>query len=226
MKQLVIGLGEVGQAIKNILDCEGHDPQKEVLAEGEFDVLHICFPYSEVFQEKVLGYRETFTPSLVIIHSTVPLGTSESLGAVHSPVRGVHPRLEAGIRTFMKYFGGEQAEEAAALFRKAGIETRVVASAKTSEALKLWDTTMYGWNILLEKEIYDYCQRHQLDFDVIYKHANQTYNDGYERLELPFYKKYILEQVYGPIGGHCVVQNCELLDSPISDYIKEYNASL
>ena len=61
------------------------------------------------------------------------------------------------------------------------------------------------------------------DFDLIYTHANESYNKGYEKLGHPEYKKYILKHVDGKIGGHCVLQNCPFLDSWISSLIQEEN---
>ena len=57
--QLVIGLGEVGQALQKILSCEGFDPIKNILPMlVTYDVLHICFPYSQTFKESVIKYKE------------------------------------------------------------------------------------------------------------------------------------------------------------------------
>ncbi len=94
---LVVGLGEVGMALQEVLECDGHDPFKGIEAkEGHYDVLHIAFPYNQTkynFKTVVAEYRKKFTPNLVIIHSTVPVGVSRELDAVHSPIRGVHPHL-------------------------------------------------------------------------------------------------------------------------------------
>ena len=61
---------------------------------------------------------------------------------------------------------------------------------------------------------------------MVYTHANQSYNDGYNELGHPQYKKYILKHMEGKIGGHCVISNLDLLDSDVSDIIKKYNANL
>jgi hypothetical protein len=221
---LVIGLGQIGTAIKEILQCDGQD--KEILFSGHYDVLHICIPALKNFVEVVEMYRELYTPNLIIVHSTVPIGTCKQLGAVHSPCRGIHPNLKEGIMTFVKYFGGEKAEEASQIFTEKGIKVKCIKDSNTVEALKLWDTTQYGWNIMLEKEIYKYCQENGLDFDLIYTDANKTYNEGYEELGHPEYKKYILKQVDGTVGGHCVLQNLPLLGGLIADTINEYNSKL
>lgn len=218
MTQLVIGLGEVGSAVRAVLECDGLDlegPKK-----AQYDALHICFPYSECFIKWVRTYRRFFGAKLVVVHSTVPLGTCRQLKAVSSPVRGVHPHLEEGVRTFVKFFGGPQALEAAKLFKAKGVKTMCFSSERDTEAMKLWDTTIYGWNILIEKAIKAYCERHGLDFNAVYKLANLTYNEGYAALGRREYAKYVLKDFPGPIGGHCVRENWELLDDPIAELSK------
>lgn len=218
-KNLVIGLGEIGSAIQKILGCDGYDAKFEdnVSIEGPYDVIHICFPYNEEFIGAVRDYRDITQAKLVIVHSTVPVGTCDTLGVVHSPVRGVHPKLEEGIRTFTKFFGGEQAMTAAKIFRAKGIKTMCSLEARETEALKLWDTTIYGWNILIQKAIKAYCEKNDLDFGMVYTMANKTYNAGYEALGHPEFTKYVLKDFPGTIGGHCVRENWELLDDPIAD---------
>jgi UDP-N-acetyl-D-mannosaminuronate dehydrogenase len=227
MNHLVIGLGEIGTAIQNILQCDGYDYIDKKMPDSEYDVIHICYPYFEDFRTETIFYKDCFKANLVIIHSTVPIGTTESLGDdyVVSPCRGVHPRLEEGIRTFVKYFGGKKAHEAAQIFGSLGmaIKTHATTDSRSIEALKLWDTTIYGWNIILEKEIHKFCKENNLDFDFVYTLANLSYNIGYRELKQNQYKKYILTHKDGPIGGHCIIPNCELLDSWVSDVIIEKN---
>ena len=90
MINLVIGMGEVGKAIQQILGCDSINSNFDNLK--DYDTIHICFPYSDEFIEQVKSYQETYKPSLTIVHSTVPVGTCKKLGAVHSPIRGIHPQ--------------------------------------------------------------------------------------------------------------------------------------
>lgn len=231
MKHLVIGLGEVGSAIQKVLNCEGLDLDKEAqkkadlikpFEDGLYDFLHICIPYTEKFVHNVKVFQNrynSFTEGrhlkpLVVVHSTVPLGTCDANGWVHSPVRGVHPHMEEGLRTFTKYFGGENANEAALEFnRVTKIQCISEDKAATTEALKLWDTTQYGVMIALEKEIHAYCKRHGLDFYTVYEHANRTYNEGYMKLGRDEVVRPYLRHIPGPIGGHCVIPNAEIIAS-------------
>jgi hypothetical protein len=231
MKNLVIGYGEVGQAISRVLNTNDVIDKNSgiYLKNGpqEFDTMHICFPYTAgEFEKEVTAYQNTFRPKITIIHSSVPLGTSDKLNAVHSPIRGVHPHLEKGIRTFVKYFGGFKAHEAAAIFAEKGIETRVIRDARTTEASKLWDTTQYGIMILLEKEIYKFCRDNGLDFEVVYASFNETYNEGYRELGMGYVNRPALMHKDGKIGGHCVVENAALLDTDLARLIIEKNSLL
>ena len=223
-KQIVIGLGEIGRSIKIVLNCDGMDIEKT--EKQHYDTIHICFPYSDNFIEEVKKYQNYFTPSLTVIHSTVQIGTSKKLGAVHSPVRGKHPNLENGIRNFVKYFGGDKSKEASKIFSELGIAVSDGHTSDTTEALKIWDTTQYGLNIILEKEIKNFCDKNKLDFNTVYTDANCTYNEGYEKLGNPEYKKYNLKHSDGKVGGHCVINNLAFLDSDIANFIKEFNKKL
>lgn len=217
--QLVIGLGEVGSALRKILNCDGYDKylyeEDEKTPTYSYDIIHICFPCTnqKKFIEEVNFYKTIHSARIVVVHSSVPIGTCEKLGATHSPIRGVHPYLEEGIRTFEKYVGGPKANEVAQMFNSFGIKTKIIFDSRTTEALKLWDTTQYGIMILLEKEIYEFCRKNGLDFQVIYGSANQSYNEGYEKLGMGYVRRPILEHYPGKIGGHCVIENANLLDS-------------
>ena len=224
MQQIIIGnKGQIGSALQAILQCDGVD--REELAEfKKYDVMHVAIPFSNEFIDVVEGYKALYAPDLVVIHSTVPVGISRQLDAVHSPCRGVHPNLEEGIRTFIKFFGGERSEEASRLFADLGIPVQITNKAENTEAMKLWDTTIYGANIILEKEIAKYCVDHDLDLDIVYTQACSSYNDGYEALGHPEYKKYVLRHTDGKIGGHCVIPNLALLNTDFTKWLEDYNS--
>lgn len=207
---LVIGLGQIGSAIQKVLGCDGIDVDDSL--PGAFKIIHICIPHSEEFIDIVEEYQREYKPEITVIHSTVPVGTCRKLGAVHSPVRGVHPDLEGGIRTFVKYFGGNDAEEASKPFVEAGVRCEINDKVENIEALKLWSTTQYGVMIMLEKTIWDYCQKHRLDFATVYTKANLSYNEGYKELGMDNVIRPVLKHVDGEIGGHCVNENSKILN--------------
>lgn len=226
-KHLIIGnKGEVGAAIFQVLEeggynCYGTDKKEPRTYMLQFEVIHVCIPFSAYFVGEVDKYTKQYLAEggLLIIHSTLPpikqkdeQGIASFLGAVHSPVRGVHPNLAEGIKTFVKFFGGPRAEEAAAIFEKIGIKTRITPKAENTEALKLWDTGQMRAFILWEKRIQYWCEVLGLDFDFIYTEANKTYNEGYMALGRPEVVRPFYKHVPGKIGGHCLEQNWELLD--------------
>ena len=223
MTQLVIGSkGQVGSALIEVLsekyEIAGIDMNESL--PQQFDVVHICIPYNDKFEAATEAYIEQYLApqGLVIIHSTVPVGTSAKFNAVHSPIRGIHPHLAEGIRRFDKYFGGARAEEAAWLFTFLGPCLATQNSGDT-EAMKLWDTTYYGWNIVFEKAVKAYCEEHGLDFDIVYTRANHSYNEGYADLGMEHVRRPVLKDYPGKIGGHCVIPNAKLLGGDVADFI-------
>lgn len=212
-----MGAGEVGSAIHAVLtgshlrDIEPHT--------GFADTLHICFPWSDRFEQSVESYATFHRADLVVVHSTVPVGTCDPHGWVHSPVRGRHPHLEPALRAFTKHFGGERASEAAAAFELEGVTTALHPRAAETEAGKLWELVQYGIQIQVEKQIHDWCQGQGLDFDVVYRHMAETYNAGWHHLGHPEFVRPVLEHIPGPIGGHCVTQNAALIDHPLAEIV-------
>ncbi len=113
MRTIIIGIGEVGSALHSVLSehynpVSIHDLKVSNADDGPYDIMHVCIPYSENFIDIVKAYRARFQPKHVVIHSSVPIGTSRQCGAVHSPIRGLHPLLDTGIKTFVKFLGGKR----------------------------------------------------------------------------------------------------------------------
>lgn len=229
MQHVVIGAGEVGQAIAEVLRKGPNNAVhlRDILDTPEgpagADILHICFPYGWDFVADVRAYAEHYQPSLVIVHSTVPIGTTAELGsgAVHSPVTGKHPNLAQSILTFNKFFGGPRALEAAAIFDDCGVSTRCTRLAANTEAGKMWELAQYGINIVVEKAIHEYCEQQGLDFDIVYTEFAKNYNSGYSQLGDTQFVRPILKHVPGPIGGHCVVPGSLLLGHPLASLVAE-----
>lgn len=232
MRSLVIGYGEIGKSLHKVLaskyECDVMDPAIGIwngVTSRKYNVMHICIPPVEKLDNIIKSYKERFKPRYVVIHSTFPVGTAKRLGCYHSPVRGIHPELDKGIQTFVKYLA-PKSSYLKKYFQKVGVTIKEVKDSNTTEALKIWDTTIYGLNIMIEKEIYEWCKKHKVDFEMVYTDSNKTYNLGYEKLGHPEYKKYILRQMNGGIGGHCVINNVNFLpDSPLARLLKKRNAN-
>lgn len=222
MRHLIIGAGEVGSALLRVLQ-PAHDVTIRDTAPRAVtvDVLHIAFPWSDEFVEQVGKYEAHHGASLVIVHSTVPVGTCDPHGWVHSPIRGRHPGLVEGIRVSVKHCGGARASEAAQVFRLADLRVSVHARARETEAGKLWELVQFGLQVKVEQEIHDWCLAADADPDVVYRQFAQAYNDAYQVLGQPWFVRPVLAHMPGPIGGHCVRESAALLDHPFARLVVE-----
>lgn len=222
MRSIVIGLGETGQPLFNVLKkrffdfCDGVDIKFGQHLSGTYfsknepsiDVMNICIPLSEDFIDTVLRYQENFNPKITIIHSTVPIGTTSKIpNAVHSPILGKHGNMEESIRNFQKWVGGPLAQEAADYLESAGIKCRVVPTSEETEALKLLCLAKYGMSIAFAQYASDIADKYGFNpFDITDWDLN--YNDNVaEHLRRP-----IISAPGKKIGGHCVIQNTKILN--------------
>tara|TARA_Y100000310_G_C20529868_1_gene737869 strand:- start:142 stop:888 length:747 start_codon:yes stop_codon:yes gene_type:complete len=240
---LIIGLGEVGSAIKQV---EEDAKNKVYVIDRKFDsdliesydVIHICLPYVRGFIDACIHYLKTYPCDLAIIHSTVSVGVTSNIQkefdmpVVHSPIRGIHPKLYEGIKTFVKYVGGEvgAAEAAKTHLDSINIKTEILGCSKTTELAKILSTTYYGWNILFAKQVKKLCDLSKLDYDKVYKKPNISYNIGYKKLGLDDAENHIsvirpvLYPPKGKIGGHCITSNFDLLpDIDLKFIVKDLN---
>jgi len=233
----VLGLGEVGTTIKMLAAHKyptyGRSLEIDEIGRKKIDTLHICIPYSEKFVEVVVATIKELKPRLVIINSTVKVGTTSEIGEktncllAHSPVRGVHPDLYGGLKTIKKMIGGideVSSVQTAKHFGKLGVKTFSCESPEATELGKLLSTTYYAWNIVFQKEAHKLCEENGVDPLVSYDIFNLTYNDGYEKLGKPHVVRPTLKQVDGKIGGHCLTDNAKILgNNPLSKFILERN---
>lgn len=211
----ILGYGEIGKAVakfyKNpkVKDLERDDGLKKV------DVLHVCIPWSENFAGIVKKEIKEIKPKLTIIHSTVVPGSTKKIGGmvVHSPVRGVHPHLYEGIKTFIKYIGADD-KKAVKLaedhFKELNIKTKTFYPSTTTEIGKLFDTTYYGLAIAWHGEMKKLCDKMKINFDQAVTDFNNTYNEGYKKLG----KANVIRPVLYPpkkIQGHCILPNAKIL---------------
>jgi hypothetical protein len=232
----ILGYGEIGHAIaKFYTNPKIKDLKRNDGLEG-IDVLHVCIPWSDNFVKIVSKEIAAIKPQLVIIHSTVAPGTIKKIGGmtVHSPVRGVHPNLYEGVKTFVKYIGADS-KKAGAMAKEHlesfGIKTKVFTPALTTEMGKILDTTYYGVVIAWHGEMKEICDKFKLDFEKVVTEFNQTYNEGYKKLG----KHNVIRPVfYPPQYGkpkHCIVPNATILSkyykSPVFELLlKKYRTKL
>lgn len=127
--------------------------------------------------------------------------------------------MEEGIRTFTKFFAGEGAEIAAAVFAEQGVTVEVVEEPEETEAGKLWELAHYGLVIRAQKAIYQWCQDRELDPEVVYRRFAETYNEGYAALGMGHVVRPVIRPMPGDIGGHCVLKNARHLDHQIGEIV-------
>ena len=243
MVDILIGHGEVGSALYGVLSERRriaiHDPAKGYDAplpgENTIEWMHVAIPYTNSFIEDVLVYRNRFFPRFIVIHSTVPVGTTRklceqmgphgngefgSLYVYYSPIRGLHPHLARYIREFTIYYATEWIGNAdlafSGYFAQAGIQVRRAPSTDILELMKLWETCEYGARIVLWQEI----ERQLLRLD------KNNFEDSLTAMKTWLFEK---RKVYdgdrglapimygGIIGGHCVTQNWNLLKPQMTD---------
>ena len=95
---------------------------------------------------------------------------------------------------------------------------------------KLLSTTYYGMCIAYTEEMGKMCDQTGADFDIVVEDWNNTYNEGYKKLNKPNVVRPVLFRIPDgqKIGGHCVVPNAILLkkmfpDLKVCDYILQFS---
>ena len=237
-KVLVIGLGEIGRTLFEILsksknfDVYGLDTnttkmleikQNQNMIPSKVDIIHICIPFKnqEKFLKIVNLYATKYSPNLLIINSTVIPGTTQKVYeqynclVAHSPVRGVHENLNHMIwelHRWSKYVGGvdsKSTESTCKHFEKAGLRVKKFKSSKESELAKLFETTYRAWMISCFQEMHRISRTFEANFDDIVDFLEDTH---LIRLDRPI-------MFPGFIGGHCLIPNTELL---LQSYASEF----
>lgn len=231
MKSLVIGAGEVGKAIYNIIKVH-HGAQirdiKDLKVDG-VEVLHICYPDHDGFVNTTLRYVAQYRPKLTIIHSSVKVGTTEKIGGaiVYSPVRGRHPNLENEIKIYEKFVSGleeKDVELAFQYFRDCGLVVVRDYDPRGMELFKLLSNIHMGLEVAWRQEVERILDRFSVDPDA-YESWERTYADGYLKLGQSQLIRSRMRP--DPIGGHCIIPCTEILSgqfpSKAFDFILESN---
>lgn len=216
MKSLVIGLGEVGTAIHSLLsNVKENVYAYDIAIKGyelpiEADVLHICFRYSPMFVDQVRKYRDMLKARLIIIHSTVPIGTTKKIAnAVHSPVMGQHSNMVNSISNNAKWIGGSSMLCDLALSEMRGLSVRyiVLDDSDKTEALKLISLSKYAASIMIADYYDKICEDLGMSYDAVLAWDNEYNEIVPEHLRRP-----IIQPPKGEIGGHCVVPGTKMLN--------------
>jgi len=236
----ILGFGEIGKAIAKFYDSKNSARVKvKDLSRNDglngAEILHICIPWSDNFIKIAVREIKAVKPKLILIHSTVAPGTTKKISnltkslIVHTPVRGVHPYLFKGIKTFIKYIGSDNkkaGESAKEHLESLGIKTKLFMPSIITEIGKLLDTTYYGLCIAWHGEMKKICDKYDIDFEKTVTDFNKTYNEGYKKLGKSNVIRPVLYPPKGKIGGHCIVPNAAILKkyykSEVLDFILKY----
>lgn len=209
---VILGLGEVGRPLLEVLGrahrVQGIDlPARDVT--GRVDFMHVCYPAQIAdFVGTTEDYVRRYAPDVVIVHSTVPVGTTArvqervAVPVVHSPVRGKHARMVSELTRYVKFLGTADDAVAARVerhFQTAGIRTQRLSSSLATELAKLTETTYLGLLIAFAQDV----DRMARDVGVDYGEVASFYDEIDYLPRVRFFP--------GVIGGHCVMPNIALL---------------
>jgi len=238
----IVGHGEIGESLEKCylgkdFKIEIVDTKKNINTfTKNIEVLNICIPYTDSFIDTVSSYILKYTPILTIIHSTVIPTTTKQIivktgiqNIVHSPVRGVHPTLYEGLKTFTKVIGGETPEAVQLTknhYDALKFNYTVYKDSTASELAKILCTTYYGVCIAFHNDVFKLCKQYGVPFDEVSTNWNTNYNEGYQKLGMSNVTRPVLYPPKdGVIGGHCVIPNAKLckqfFNSLGLDYILE-----
>jgi len=228
---LIIGLGEIGNTLfalyneaKEKFTVYGLDTDQQKMAAlkqnkdkvpARVNTLQVCLPCDnpEKFATIVKGYFDQYRPTLTVVNSTVPPGTTLKVAAncdclvAHSPARGVHINAEHMVwemKRWTKYVGGATTEASKAAkihFEKLGLKVKALKSCRETELAKLFETTYRAWMIVCFQEMHRISKVFEADFDETVDFLEDTHRERFDRpVMFP-----------GVIGGHCLIPNTELL---------------
>ena len=235
VKVLVLGLGIVGKAIYDIIfesskyEVYGYDINPKVSINKldeiprSIDILHICYPCfnKSDFIKTTVDYVSRFKPNLVIIHSTIPPGTTEEIymltnvDIVHSPVRGIHRKMKEHLRFWIKWIGAineNAAKKAKEHLESLGFKVKVVLNPRITELAKILETTYRALLITFWHEVHRMCKYFNVDLIKIAEFIGEVHEVLKDR------------PIYWPdvIGGHCLIPNTKLLLSEYRSKLLEY----
>ena len=221
MKDVVVGLGEIGKPIFKLISKSfktvGYDKNPKLIPKSNQKLmdlptrfLHICIPYNKSFDLNVKKLTKKFSPKGVIIHSTLqPKSTSKlqtkfEIPIIYSPIRGVHKRMLYDLKRYTKFFSIEKnapdikwaCSQYSLLMRKAGVKTKLVSDPLTLELAKIvCDTSYYGWLINYAQMSQMIALKHNIDYDEMWSFAEEIHKFLGNRPKM----------FPGYIGGHCVI---------------------
>ena len=226
MKSLIIGKGQIGSALYEILkrkhDVTIRDVEHITLHDVQF--LHICYPDQTNFVEITKDYIETYRPWVTIIHSSVKVGTTDKIGShvVYCPIRGRHPNLELEIPMYQIFIAGrngDNVEKVRQYLEPSFQRIHVSYDPKSLELIKLLSNIHMGLEIAWRQEVTRLFDHFECD-SLIYNRWEDSYNEGYrctnqENLIRPRMQDH-------KIGGHCIIPCTQILNEQFPSLAFEF----
>ena len=240
-KNVVAGLGEIGKPIFTLLSragpVVGYDIKQNLIDKDAVNqyknlqtlFLHVCIPFTDKFNDRVVDLVEKFHPEGIVIHSTIKPYTTLSLQkildipVIYSATRGVHKRMLYDLKRYTKFYGLEKdaprskwaSSTYSKIMKKCGIKTKLMTNAVTLEVAKIvCDTSYYGWLINYAQLSNMIAIKHNIDYDEMWTFSDEIHKFLGNRPKM----------FPGFIGGHCVIQNLDLIDDSTLNLIKEINS--
>ena len=241
-KDIVAGLGEIGSPILKLFEktekVVGYDLNEKLMNKNKFNkledlstsLLHIAIPVTVKFDSNVIQLYKKFKPDCIVIHSTIPPGTTERLQKklksplIYSATRGVHKRMLSDIKLYTKFFSisnsAPKKQWAVKIFSKkmrdCGVKTKKMSKPETLELAKiLCDTSYLGWLINYSQITNVIAKNFGVNYDEMWTFSDEIHKHLGNRPKM----------YPGYIGGHCVIPNLELINNKTLNLIKEMNTS-
>lgn len=242
VKDLVIGLGEIGSPILRLLSkCSrvtGYDIKTKLMDSDRYQrlkdektmFLHVCIPYSKNFFNILVKCARKHKPEALVIHSTVKPHTTErlqkklDLPIIYSATRGVHSRMLKDLKRYTKFYSlydwAPRSKWASKKYKermkKAGIKTKKMSSPLVLELAKIIvDTSYYAWLINYAQLSNMISIKHKVDYDEMWSFADEIHKFLGNRPKM----------FPGFIGGHCLIPNLDLMHNQTLNLIKEMNSA-
>jgi UDP-N-acetyl-D-mannosaminuronate dehydrogenase len=241
-KDVVVGLGEIGNPILKILSKKnivvGFDLNRDLMDKIKFEkyknletsFLHIAIPVTDKLITNILKLYKKFLPECIIIHSTIKPGTTEKLQkkipipVIYSATRGVHNRMIYDLKRYTKFFvistNAPRSKWALSRYVKVmkdcGIKTKKMSNPETLELAKIiCDTSYLGWLVNYAQLSNMIAIQYGIDYDEMWSFSDEIHRNLGNRPKM----------YPGYIGGHCVIPNLELINNQTLDMIKKMNTS-
>jgi len=231
---VVAGCGEIGKPIYQLC-CSGYeqviveDPRYGKPEKPLYPVaaLHVAIPGSiESFVQIITDYYKKYKPGIILIHSSTAPGTTKQVenavgvdNIAHTQVHGKHHgnKMRSDMLHYPKFVAtssGIAFDKAKEILEQMGHPAKKILHLTDSfvgELSKLLATTFFGYMIVWTQEIERMSKQFNVDYDELMSFTKLLTDD------------FNISQIYpGVIGGHCVMQNIEILNNVYPTMLWDY----